>query len=169
LINDIEREFAVLTALLDAIPLERYLDPGVWGDDWNVRDLVAHLFEWHQLFLGWFEAGNRGLVPAIPAQGFRYREMPQLNRAIQLRYAATEAREMRQKLELSHREVLSLASRLTEKELLKPGSFAWTKKNGLVTYLGANTSSHYRFARKVLQRWLRATQSGSKDRGMTNG
>jgi hypothetical protein len=33
--------------------------------------------------------------------------------------------------------------------------FAWTGKNPLTTYLGANTCSHYRTATKILKRWLR--------------
>jgi hypothetical protein len=155
LLTDIEREFAALSVVLDQIPFEQYLQCGVWGDSWNVRDLVAHLFEWQQLFLGWFDAGARGFTPEIPAAGFRYREIPQLNRNIQLRYATYEPREIRQMLESSHQQLLSLAASLTQEQLLQPGAFAWTKRNALVTYLGPNTSSHYRFALKVLKRWLR--------------
>jgi len=36
--------------------------------------------------------------------------------------------------------------------LLRPGHFAWTGRNPLATYLGANSASHYRFATKVLTR-----------------
>jgi hypothetical protein len=161
LLDDIEREYAALTGLLDGIPPSQHLEPGVWGDDWNVHDLVAHLFEWHRLFLGWFDAGARDLAPAIPAPGFTWRELPRLNREIQRRYADRDPGEMRRRLDRSYRQVLALAEGLTQKQLLEPGHFAWTKKNALVTYLGANTSSHYRFAMKVLRRWRRGAESGS--------
>jgi hypothetical protein len=49
----------------------------------------------------------------------------------------------------------ALARGLPERELLEPGRFAWTGKNPLTTYLGANTASHYRTATKILKRWLR--------------
>jgi hypothetical protein len=148
--------------VLDSIPLEHYLEPGVWGDSWNVRDLVAHLTEWHQLFLGWFEAGQRGLIPAIPAAGFSCREIRPLNREIQRKYSASDPAEMRRQLGSSHRKVLALAEQLTQRQLLEPGHFAWTKKNALVTYLGPNMASHYRFATKALRRWLRQTGRSSK-------
>jgi hypothetical protein len=161
LLADITREYDALTNLLDGIPPQRHLEPGVWGNDWNVHDLVAHLFEWHQLFLGWFDAGKRGLVPAIPAAGFAYREIPRLNREIQRRYADEDPGEMRRQLDRSHHRVCALAEGLTQEQILEAGHFAWTKKNALVTYLGANTSSHYRFAIKVLKRWLRGGRSRS--------
>ena len=53
--------------------------------------------------------------------------------------------------------VLGLVTTLPESHLLEPGQFAWTGKNALVTYVGANTASHYRFASKVIRRWLRQT------------
>jgi hypothetical protein len=169
LLGDVEREYAVLTELLVSIPLERYSEPGVWRDDWNVRDLVAHLSEWHRLFLGWFEAGQRGLVPAIPAAGFTNREIPRLNREIQHRYSASDPGEMRRRLDASHREMLALAAGLTQQQILQPGHFAWTKKNALVTYFGPNAASHYRFAIKALRRWLRQTGGRSRPNRMTSG
>ena len=42
LLSDISREFNALVRTLDEIPPHRQLDPGVWGEDWNVRDLIAH-------------------------------------------------------------------------------------------------------------------------------
>jgi hypothetical protein len=157
LLSDIDREYRALTSARRHSPA-RYLESGVWGDEWNVRDLVAHLFEWHQLFLGWFETGQQGMVPAIPARGFAYRELPRLNRDIQQRYGNHDPVDMRRQLDASHQQVFALADRLTQAQLLRPGHFAWTRKNALVTYLGANTSSHYRFAIKVLRRWLRKTE-----------
>ena len=44
---------------------------------------------------------------------------------------------------------------LPETELFTPGHYAWTGKNTVVTYLGANTASHYRTAAKILKRWQR--------------
>ena len=49
--------------------------------------------------------------------------------------------------------IVRIVESLPEEALLRPGRFEWTGKNGLVTYLGANTASHYRFAVKVLKRW----------------
>jgi hypothetical protein len=57
--------------------------------------------------------------------------------------------------ESTHRQVLGLVRELSEADLFEPGRFRWTGKNALVTYVGANTASHYRFAQKVIKRWQR--------------
>ena len=124
----------------------------MWGNDWSINDLVAHLTAWHRLFLGWYRDGIEGSAPALPAPGYKWNETPRLNREIWRRNRDRPTAELWEELEASHAEVLDLARRLSPEELLTPGVFGWTKKNALVTYLAANTASHYRFARKVLKR-----------------
>ena len=145
LLSDITSEFSALSTLLDNIPPAQYLEPGVWGEDWNVRDLIA---------------------PTIPAPGYNVRETPRLNRDIWRRYCNSDPTEMRQRLRTSHQQIVRLAQGLTQEQLLQPGHFAWTRRNGLVTYLGANTSSHYRFAQKVLKRWSRQASQRSEPHGI---
>ena len=53
LLKDIQVEHDSLRALLREIPGARWSEPGVWGEAWSVSDLVAHLAEWHRMFLGW--------------------------------------------------------------------------------------------------------------------
>jgi hypothetical protein len=163
LTRDIAEAYAALCALLQSVPAARYREPGVWGDDWTVHDLVAHLFAWHQLFLAWHHAGLRGVTPEMPAPGYRWNETPGLNRAIRERHRHGDPDELLRQLEVSHGEVLTLAESLSEEQLLQAGHFAWTRDNALVTYLGANTASHYRFASKVLKRWLRRRQNDAEN------
>jgi hypothetical protein len=155
LIQDIEAQFSSLQQSLAAIPRERYDETGVWGDDWTINDLIAHLTAWHGLFLGWYHAGIRGDDPELPAPGYRWNETPKLNRAIWVEHRGRATDDLWKALDGSHREVLDLARELSPEDLLDPGRFAWTRTNALVTYLGANTASHYRFAQKVLKRWVR--------------
>ena len=51
LIGDIELQHAKLRGVLEGIPPEDYSIAGVWGDDWTVKDLVAHLTAWLSLSL----------------------------------------------------------------------------------------------------------------------
>ena len=133
--------------------------PGVWGDDWTAKDLFAHLTEWEQMFLGWYRDGLAGRKPSLPAPGFRWNETPRLNRAIWRKHRHASWPSVRRRFDASYVEILTLAESLPEEALLAPGSFAWTKANPLVTYLGANTASHYRTATKILKRWLRQRRS----------
>jgi hypothetical protein len=155
LIEDIVRAHEDLVALLDRIPVDNRSDPGVWGDGWTVKDLVAHLAEWHALFLGWYGEGLQGRKPEMPAPGFKWNQTPALNRAIQEKHRDRPYQEVWADFLKTYAEVLEIVIRSSEGDLLDPGRFPWTGKNALVTYLGANTSSHYRFASKVLKRWLR--------------
>lgn len=168
LIRDIEEQFSALRRCLERIPRTRYSEPGVWGEDWSINDLVAHLIAWHTLFLGWHRDGLEGRAPEMPAPGYKWNETPRLNREIQSRHRDRPSDELWEELQASHAEVLELARRSSSDELLTPGVFEWTGKNALVTYLGANTASHYRFACKVLNRWLRGDGPGNAQSGASS-
>lgn len=155
LIAQIEGEHATLVELVDSIPPKLRESPGVWGDGWNVKDLLAHLTEWEQMFLRWHRDGTVGKTPDMPAKGYKWNEIRALNRAIREKHKDVSWRRVRTAFDASYQEVLALAKKRTENQLLSPGQFAWTKKYPLTTYLGANSCSHYRFAIKALRRWLK--------------
>lgn len=155
LLDDIEREHEALVARLEAIPRSLISEPGVWGDDWNVLDLVAHLSEWHEMFLRWHAEGLQGNQPDMPAPGFKWNETPKLNRAIREKHRDRSWDSVRAGFSDTHDRVMRVVRGLSEAELLEPGHFDWTGRNAIVTYIGANTASHYRFASKALKRWLR--------------
>ena len=157
LIDDIEREHRVLLDLVDSIPRARMKEPGVWGDDWTVHDFLAHLTEWEQMFLSWHREGLKGGTPDLPFPGYTWRQLPELNHAIWRKHRRTSTKKIREAFEASYREILGVAKSLSEAAIFTPGQFAWTKRNALVTYLGANTASHYRTATKIVKRWLRRT------------
>ena len=156
LLESIENEHRTLIELLATIPEQRYREGGVWGDGWTIDDLLAHLTEWEQMFLTWHRDGCAGRSPVMPAPGYKWGETPALNRAIQARHHSKSTAEIRRAFEQSYTEILALTTSLSEEALLAPGHFPWTKAYPLTTYLGANSASHYRFATKVLKRWLRS-------------
>ena len=156
LVGSIETEHRRFVELVRSIPRERYLEEGVWGDRWNVRDLLAHLTEWEQMFLTWYRVGLECGRPELPAKGYKWNQTPALNQAIWKKYRHKPVEGVLAEFETSFEEIFLLAQELSEKELLTPGYFTWTRKNPLTTYLGANTTSHYRTATKILKRWSKA-------------
>ena len=154
-----EAEHLALLDLLHSVPPEMQTVPGVWGDDWTVKDLLAHLTEWEQMFLGWFRCGLEGEPFQMPAEGFKYNQVPQLNQKIWRQHRDEPLEVVVERFHDSYQEILGLAWGLSEEELLEPGHFAWTKKYPLTTYLGPNTDSHYRTAKKILKRWLRQREA----------
>ena len=155
LLTAIDREHEAFVERVDAIPAAEQREEGAWGDGWRVQDLLAHLTEWEQMFLTWYRAGVEGEVPALPAPGFKWNETPRLNRAIYDKHRRKSAKRVRTEFDASFAEIREVATSLTEEELFTPGHYAWTGKNTVVTYIGANTASHYRTAAKILKRWQR--------------
>ena len=160
-VERIERTHQAFTDLLNSVPESRRREKGVWGDGWTVCDLLAHLTEWEQMALSWHREGRDGGRPAIPAQGYKYNQIPELNRAIWRKHKEEPQSEVVSRFDTSYKEILSLIKELSPEELLDPGYFPWTKEYPLTTYLGPNTCSHYTFALKVLKRWLRAQNAAA--------
>lgn len=153
LLDDIRLQHDALVVLLDGIPTSRCRDPGVWGDDWSVHDLIAHLAEWHAMFFRWYDDGLAGRTPAMPAPGYKWNETPRLNHDIWERHRDRRPATVRAEFERGYRRVLALVEKLSEQDLLRPGRFPWTGKSSLATYLAPNSAGHYRFAVKAIGRW----------------
>src|SRR5450756_1340484 len=86
-------------------PAERTI-PGVCGE-WSVKDIEAHLATWEQLFLGWYQAGLRGETPAIPAPGYNWHAMHQLNAQIYTNNCQRSLEDVEAEFAASYQQVLA--------------------------------------------------------------
>lgn len=154
LLTQSEKEYNALEQFLSALTPEQMLQPGALGE-WSVKDVLAHLLEWQQMFFGWYEAGQRGEMPAMPAEGYKWSQLPALNQAIFLKHHDRSLDDILAQFRASHRQTLELIQTLTEEQLFIPGSFAWTRTNKLAAYIAANTSSHYHWARTEMRKGLK--------------
>lgn len=159
-LHDVDAEYQALRNLLQGIPSSRYAEPGVWGDGWSVVDLVAHFAECHAMFLRRFREGQLGETPQMPAPGYKWNQTPPLNRDIRAKHRGRSFAAIDADFTSSYAAIVRLLKSLSETELLESGQFRWTGKNPLLTYAGPNTASHYRFAQKVLSRWLKSWGGG---------
>jgi hypothetical protein len=157
LLDDIRAEHDRLCTRLAEIPKARWPEVGVWGDDWTLSDLVAHLAEWQDMFVGWYEAGLRGATPQLPAPGYKWSETPRLNRAIWEKHRSRSQAVVRADFDSGYTRIVQIVESLSPRQLLESGHYEWTGKHPLTTYIGANTASHYRFATNVIKRWLKST------------
>ena len=78
LLEAIEVEQKALDQLLAELSLAQMTQPGIVGE-WSVKDVLAHLLEWQQMVLNWYSTGLKGKVPAIPAEGLNWSQIPELN------------------------------------------------------------------------------------------
>ncbi len=155
LIDDIRSEHDSLCARLAEIPHARWNESGVWGDGWTLSDLVAHLAEWQEMFLVWYEDGLRGATPSLPAPGYRWSETPKLNQTIWAKHRSRPHAAILAEFDSGYSRILKVVDALSSQQLLESGHYGWTGKHSLTTYLGPNTASHYRFAIKAIRRWLK--------------
>lgn len=154
LLAESQAEYGALERLLTPLSPEQMLQPGAIGD-WSVKDVLAHLYEWQQMFFGWYEAGLRGETPALPGRGYKWNQLPALNQEIYTAYHGAALKDVLAKFRASHERTLALVESLPEADLFTPGRFAWSGKHSLATFISANTASHYRWARTAIRKKLK--------------
>lgn len=154
LISESEKEYAALEKFLAPLTPQQMLQPGALGE-WSVKDVLAHLFEWQQLFFGWYAAGERGETPALPAAGYKWSQIPALNQAIYEKHRDIPLEDIFARFRASHQQTMQLVEVLTEEQLFTPKIYSWTNANRLAAYITANTSSHYRWARTEMRKALK--------------
>lgn len=126
---------------------------GVVGK-WTVKDLLAHLADWEQRFVGWYRAGLRGEVPETPAPGIGWEELDELNRRIYEKHRHRTLEDVRQEFSASYGEVLAVVEGMAEEEIFAVGRYAWLGESNLLAYILANTAHHYRWAKEMIRRWI---------------
>jgi hypothetical protein len=153
-IEDIRREHQTLLGLLQEVPDEDFLVPGVCGK-WSLKDILAHLSEWHRLALNWYQTGLKNAQPEMPKRGYKWNQLHELNHEFYLKHRDKSLTGVRSMFTRSHKQIMKLIEALPENELLQPGFYDWTTKYPLTTYLHPNTSGHYRWAIKHIKKWLK--------------
>lgn len=128
-----------------------------WKRDQNLRDVLIHLYEWHQLLLAFVEK-NRGSAKTIPflPEPYNWRSYGRLNIDFWEKHQPTSLVEAKRLLQKSHTEVLLLIESFSDEELFTKGYFPWSGTTSVGAYCVSATSSHYNWAVKKLKRQLKA-------------
>jgi len=122
-----------------------------WKRDKNPRDLLIHLYEWHQLLLDWVSSNQRGEDKPFIPEPYNWRTYGEMNVCFWKKHQNTTLEEAKEMLEKSHQEVMNLAESFTNEELFSKGVFQWTGSNALGSYFVSATASHYDWAIKKLK------------------
>ncbi|EAY25255.1 ClbS/DfsB family four-helix bundle protein [Microscilla marina] len=126
----------------------------------NIRDVLAHLHHWHLLMTEWYTIGMNGQKPAMPAEGYRWKDTPKLNQVIQKKYANTELFRVKILFDTSYNIVQKLILQHSNDELFEKKHYPWTGSTSLGAYLISATASHYDWAYKLIKKCVKqATQT----------
>lgn len=121
----------------------------------NIRDVLTHLHHWHILLLGWYKVGMKGGKPDMPAKGYTWKTLPDLNQIIWEDYQDTDVQKAKVLLKGSYKKVQALIDKHSEKELFEKKKYKWTGSTSLAAYLISNTSSHYDWAIKRIKKSMK--------------
>ncbi|MCI8565901.1 MAG: ClbS/DfsB family four-helix bundle protein [Lachnospiraceae bacterium] len=122
-----------------------------WKRDRNLRDVLVHLYEWHQLLLHWVHSNQSGdPQPFIPAP-YNWKTYGQMNVKFWEKHQSTSLEEAKELFQKSHADVMELAQTFSNEELFSKGIFGWAGGNALGSYFVSATSSHYDWAMKKLK------------------
>ncbi|WP_138429304.1 ClbS/DfsB family four-helix bundle protein [Fodinibius saliphilus] len=118
----------------------------------NIRDVLAHLHHWHMMMLDWYEVGMAGDDPDMPAKGYTWKTVPDLNKKIWEKYRDTPLKSVQRMLNKSYKDVREIIHKHTNNELFEKKRYHWTGTTSLGAYLVSATSSHYDWAYKLIKK-----------------
>ena len=128
-----------------------------WGRDKNLRDVLVHLHEWHNLLLNWIDANRSGERKPFLPEPYNWKTYPAMNVEFWKKHQGTPLAEAKEKLKESHRKVMTLIETFSNDELFAKGAFDWTGTSTLGAYCVSATSSHYDWAMKKVKLHIRTT------------
>lgn len=126
-----------------------------WLRDKNVKDVLIHLYEWHQLMLHFVEENLLGKEQSFLPEPYNWRTYGEMNVAFVKRHEKTSLAEAKELLQGSHDRVMELVATFSDTELFTHNVYAWSGKNTLGSYFVSSTSSHYDWASKKLKAHIR--------------
>ncbi len=154
LLEAMEVERKALEQLLARLSPAQMTQPGIVGE-WSVKDVLAHLLEWQQMVLNWYSTGLKGKVPAIPAEGLNWSQIPELNQRIYEKHCGRPLADIQKEFKASYKKTLNTIQDLSDEDLFTRGRYAWTKSTTLGAYFIGCTSSHYLWARTNIKKGLK--------------
>ena len=147
-----EQERRALSDLLGGLTAEQMLWP--CSNGWSASDIVAHLSEWERLLEGWYDAGLRGETVEVPAPGYTWSTLHDLNTAIYARHRGESAAQAMSDWHASSYRLDRIADWTSEEDLFAPGRFAWTGRGTLASFIWECGGNHYRWAADELRSGL---------------
>ena len=122
-----------------------------WKRDKNLRDILVHLYEWHQLLLNWIRKNTEGdTVPFLPAP-YNWKTYGRMNVEFCEKHQDTSLYQAKEMLKKSHEEVMRAIQEFSNENLFLKKEFPWTGSTTLGAYCVSATSSHYEWALKKIK------------------
>ena len=122
-----------------------------WKRDKNVRDVLVHLHEWHQLSLNWIANNKKGIKKPLLMEGYNWKSYGDMNMVFWKNCQNMSQEEAMELFKTSHQQIMEIINSMSNEQLFARDAYDWTGGNCIGAYLTSNTSSHYDWAMKKLK------------------
>lgn len=130
-----------------------------WKRDKNMRDVLVHLYEWHNLLLNWVDNNQKNIEKQFLKEGYNWKTYGTMNIEFWENHQSTPYETSLKLLEKSHEQVMNLAETFSNDELFSKGTFKWVGGSTLGSYFVSVTSSHYDWAMKKIRKYKKSLTS----------
>ena len=163
LIEAANGQFEKLWKMIDSMPEEAQNAPFCFEDrDKNVRDVLVHIYEWHQLLLNWVGLNQKGKeMPFLPAP-YNWRTYPKMNVEFWEKHQSTSYCDAREMFTESHEAVMELICAFSNDELFSKKYFPWAGTSTVGSYCVSATASHYDWAMKKIKKHMKSLESENR-------
>ena len=124
-----------------------------WKRDKNIRDVLIHLYEWHQLLINWVESNMNGDPKSFLPSQYNWKNYGEMNVEFWKKHQETKYENAVEMVKKSHEEVLEIIEKFTTEELFAKKQFNWTGSTTLGSYCVSATGSHYDWAIKKIKKY----------------
>ena len=122
-----------------------------WKRDKNLRDIITHLYEWHQLLLNWVNSNQNGEAKSFLPEPYNWKTYGAMNVGFWEKHQSTDYEHGKELFFESYKKVFDLIEKFSDEELFQSRYFAWTGTTSLGSYCVSATSGHYDWAIKKIK------------------
>lgn len=153
LLEAADENFNKLFSLIHSMSKTEQEQTFVFEDrDRNIRDILVHLYEWHNLLLRWIASNRTGEKSNFLPEPYNWKTYPQMNIKFWEKHQNTPYDEAIRLLHNSHAEVMHAIDAFSNDELFMNKYFDWTGSTSVGSYCVSATSSHYDWAMKKIKK-----------------
>lgn len=162
LITAAQTKYDQLLALIDSMsPLELETEfdfsddvkkkEAHWSRDKNMRDVIMHLYEWHNLMLQWISNNKAGIRRPFLMEGYNWKTYGKMNVMFWQKNQDVSLEEAMELFKDSHKKIMAEIEKMTNDELFRKNVYDWVGGSAIGSYFISNSSSHYDWAMKKIK------------------
>ena len=147
------KESQKLMSELQSIPPEMSRETSI-DVDLSACDIVAYQIGWGELLIGWYSAGKNGIMPALPAENYKWNQLGALAKHFYRTFEKEEYDVLIKRLQGVIAQVYDMINENTNEQLYTLNIYNWTgDKWPLGRWINVNTSSPYASACAKIRKW----------------